>query len=164
MALSLKLDVKHLFFDRKVVIDAMDAVTRRSLSKIGAFIMTNAKRRQRKRKRKVSDPGQSPFAHSASRQGLRFILFAFDPLSETVVVGPVKLNGTKGVDVPNLMEFGGIRLIERRTRSRTGRRKTAHYRPRPFMRPALEEESPKLPVMMREQLQRQHVRAARRAS
>lgn len=68
-----------------------------------------------------SKPGQPP----RNRTGLLRdkILFAYDPQSESVVVGPALLNG--GTGAPETLEFGG--------RNDRG----VFVEPRPFMRPAM---------------------------
>jgi len=157
-----KLDkAKSMFFDRKTVLSSVDRATRRVLSKFGAYVRTSAKSSIRKRK-KVSDPGRPP----SSRTGLlkKFIFFAYDGQKQSVVIGPVKLNG-KG-DAAELLEYGGTRTVQRGQwvrRGRPGRNSrghftaapwvfiepgtTLHYRARPFMGPAFEREKPKLPAM-----------------
>lgn len=131
----LKLDfrVKDLFFDSPRVARAMKPARRKALSKAGAFIRRRARSLIRKRKR-VSEPGSPPSSHSGE-PNLRTIFFAYDPGSDSVVVGPVLLHGGRGSPtVPALLEFGG----ETRVRRRRRKPYTARYRPRPFMGPALE--------------------------
>ena len=139
---------KKFFFDSKLVESLTDKATRRALSRVGAYIRTTARRSLRRRK-KSSRPGEPPSTHTAGKRNLKFILFAYERSTESVIVGPVRF-GTK-VNVANLQEFGGTRRI---TRSRRGKRQ-ARYKPRPFMQPALEAEAPKLPNMMKEALEKQ---------
>lgn len=168
--------IKHMFFDRKAVIDAVDKAKPAVLSKSGAFIRTAAKSSIRKRK-KPSPPGKPPSSHTGL---LRRIFFAWDPSTKTVVVGPVKTNqvffdgqsqpvtGT----VPGVLEHGGqIKTMQvlskrmftgkyggerdywvradlrsrRRLAGRPMRIKTSRINARPYMGPALKQESPKLP-------------------
>lgn len=121
---TLQLSARQFFFDRQVVLDRVQAGTRRALSRAGAFVRRRARSRLRRRKR-VSRPGESPSVHAQDRIAtLRNILFAWGPGSPSVVIGPVALHhvqstrlpdGTAAVrgTVPELLEFGGTaRLFE----------------------------------------------------
>lgn len=125
----------------------------------------------RERRGRVSAPGQPPLSHSpaASKESIRNILYVYDRARKSVVVGPVKLNqvnrsSTSGgsVPVPQLLEEGGVAMIEERSfdggktwyrrdqRRRVDpqsryRRRRAIYKPRPCMGPALEKEVPEFP-------------------
>lgn len=155
--------LKNFFFDRKIVNDALSKKDRASMSKAGAFIRQRAKTSMRKRK-KPSAPGQPPSSHQGDLR--RLILFGYDFSSHTVVVGPVGFNAVvksggslaAGV-VPSLLEFGGtvgIResmwgsgewmsgLSRRQAAGKPSRVRKAHYRPRPYMGPALAAETPNL--------------------
>jgi len=132
--------MKLLFFDTPRVLRAMDAATRRALSKAGAFIRQRAKTSIRKRK-KVSQPGQPPSSHAGHLR--RLIFFAYEPAGQTVVIGPVPFR--KG-EAPSLLEFGGIAS---RTSRRSGRTRRKVFRKRPFMGPAMEAEAPNLPGFFR---------------
>jgi hypothetical protein len=123
--ITLRKDIKRFFFDRKVVIDAMDKATRAALSKAGAFIRTRARTSMRRRKG-ISGPGQPPSVHTGLLKDRLF--FGYDPSNRSVVVGPERIGKA---DAPPLLEFGG---------STTRRGKPARYRPRPFMAPALDAE------------------------
>lgn len=114
----------------------------------------------------VSAPGTPPFCHSDdSVRSLRNIWFALDNSSRDEirgVVGPLRLNGSQGA-IPGLLEKGGSQLIrEKRVgkhwiplgkagRGRSGSKRTrvrmATYAARPFMQPALQKESPKIPSL-----------------
>ena len=96
---------------------------------------------------------------------LKNILFAYEPQSESIVIGPIKLNqrvilgpelgsGT----VPQVHEFGatvkirearvGRKWLSGRRRIRPGhpvRVRSAKYSPRPFMGPAMEAEKDNIP-------------------
>jgi hypothetical protein len=96
---------------------------------------------------------------------LKNILFAFDPQSESLIVGPVGLNQKWSLGpqlgsstVPQIHEFGArVKIREARLgkkwfsgvrRVRPGqatRVRTAKYAPRPFMGPALEAEQQNIP-------------------
>ena len=105
-----------VFFDRAAVINAVDAGTRRALSKFGAFTRTRAKSSIRKRKR-ISKPNNPPSSHSGHLKKL--IYFGYDQNKRSVVVGPLPYH--KGA--AHVIEYGGVS-------------NGALYRPRPFMRPA----------------------------
>lgn len=150
-----------LFLDRDAVQKAAGRRNARALAKAGAFVRRRARSSIRRRK-KVSEPGGTPSAHSKSPvDSIKNILYVYDPASRTVVIGPVRLNQRNTVNgrrstVPELLEIGGTARIEeeryqhdstaqwfRRDRRRSPskhkiyRTRTAHYKPRPFMRPAL---------------------------
>lgn len=140
MALKLA-TTKRNFFDAKKVIRAMERAERRELSRYGAFVMTGARRRVRRRKSSAG-PGKSPTHwQTGSRDGLRRILFAYEPRTSSVIIGPVKLNA-QGRDVPNLMETGG-----------TGRpapdKPKVRYRPHPFVGPEQEKRAPQFPDLLK---------------
>lgn len=131
---------KGLFFDRQRVTSAVDRATRKVFSKFGAFVRRTARSSIRKRK-SISEPGQPPSSHTGLLK--RTIFFVFSPETRSVVIGPVLLN--KGTDAPRLLEHGDS--VVRRRRKKRVRMK---YRPRPFMGPALEQETSKLPQMWRD--------------
>ena len=127
------------FFDREKVQRSVDAGTRKVLSKFGAFVRQRAKTSIRKRKG-TSPPGSPPYSHVGLLR--KFILFAYDPQRPSVVIGPTLLRDDS--QAPRLLEHGGTAVIEDR-----GGQRRARYRPRPFMRPALEAEMPRLPALWR---------------
>ncbi|MBI3866816.1 MAG: hypothetical protein HY290_33470 [Planctomycetia bacterium] len=128
------------FFDRRSVTNAVNRAELRTLSKFGAFVRTRARTSIRKR-RKPSLPGNPPSSHSGLLK--RFIFFFYDRLRHSVIVGPVKLNGTIG-DAPAALEYGGRSQVWAGRRHRRLLR-IVMIRPRPYMQPALELEQPKLP-------------------
>ena len=160
--ISTTFEMAELFFDRPAVTSAITKAERKSLSKIGAFIRRRARSSLRRRKR-TSSPGEPPSVHSKDgRATLKNILFAFNPATRSVVIGPVGLNQVNNTDagrqtIPQIMEFGGTVAIReeqyiftnrpdlwrrRDTRASASSRKRyrtrrATYEPRPFMGPAL---------------------------
>lgn len=162
--------VTKAFFDRQAVTGPADKARKKNLSRAGAFIRRRARSSIRRRK-SISAVGQPPSAHSRDKVAtIKNILFAYDAGRDTVVVGPVRLNGRKG-DVPPLLEVGGKRRgpapvryvfdkkakrwkdrstqkfvspsVAKRSRAAKRRRSiTLNYRPRPFMTPALKAEAP----------------------
>jgi len=125
----------RFFLDRTPIERAVDRARLQVLKRGGAFVRTTAKRSIRQRRR-VSRPGRPPHSHAGHLR--RLIFFAYDPGRRSVVVGPLPFR--KG-EAPNLLEFSG-------TAHRDGRR--LHYRARPFMGPALEQEAPKFPALWRD--------------
>jgi hypothetical protein len=139
--LSLK-SAKAGFFDTQKVIRAVDAATRKVLSRFGSFVRTRAKTSIRKRK-KVSLPGGPPSSHTGLLK--RFLFFSYDATAKSVVIGPVRLGGTVDPDALPALEYGGPSTVER-----GGRRERISVKARPFMGPAFEAERPGLPAMWRD--------------
>ncbi|GJQ27797.1 MAG: hypothetical protein HBSAPP02_28290 [Phycisphaerae bacterium] len=131
--------IKSLFFDREKVVRAVDKAKRAVLSKAGAFIRTVARTSIRKRK-DSAPPGSPPHSHVGLLRN--FVLFGYDRASDSVVVGPVKLN--KPTEAPRVLEHGGTTTITKFSRGRL-RKRRVRIKARPFMGPALEKERPKLP-------------------
>ena len=157
--------MKDFFFDRPAVKDRMTKANRKALSKAGAFIRRRARSSLRRRK-KSSQPGQPPSVHTSDRVAtLKNILFAYEPNSQTLVVGPVRLNQQTllgpqlgGATVAQVHEFGAtvkVREAKVGPHWRTGRRRVRRGQPvrvrrvkyseRPFMGPALEAEQEHIP-------------------
>ena len=133
--------VKQLFFDKAKVIRAVDKARRAVLSKAGAFIRTAARSSIRRRKG-PSQPGKPPSSHTGLLK--KFIYFGYEPTSDSVVIGPVRLN--KPGAAPSVLEHGGKTVIRKRRRGRIVRRRVS-IEARPYMAPALEKERPKLPKL-----------------
>lgn len=134
----LNFKIKSMFFDRQKVIVAVDAAKRRTLSRAGAFLRQSARTSIRPR-RGTSRPGQPPYSHEGSLR--RWILFGYDPRTESVVIGPV---GFRGSVAPHVLEFSGVAEAPRWWK-RKKKTKRIRIRRRPFMGPALERERDKLP-------------------
>ncbi len=131
-----------MFFDRRAVTSRVDAATRRVLSKMGAYVMTDA-RQSLKKRTGPSTPPAPPHSHTGLVK--RFLFFKYDPNRRSVVVGPELLPGLRA-DNLRMLEFGGTRTVTRRGR-RPGRQR---YRARPFMRPALHKNLAKFPGLWRD--------------
>lgn len=114
--MSLRYDVKKMFFDRQAVIDAIGRGNVKTLGRAGAFIQRRAKSSIRKRKR-TSLPGEPPSSHVGTLRNL--IYFGFDTASRSIVVGPTPL-GAIGV-VPPALEFGGTSVVRKNPRRRQRR-------------------------------------------
>jgi len=134
--------VKKLFFTEEAVIHAMDAVTRRALSRFGAFVRQTAKSSIRTREG-ASAPGRPPHSHSGLLK--RFIFFAYEPGPRSVVIGPARLNGYGQGEAPALLEYGG--KLRRTATGRNGTVYRVEIRQRPYMQPAFEREKSKLPAL-----------------
>lgn len=160
---------KQNFFDRPGVQKAMDAATRRNLSKFGSFVRQTARSSIRKapqvdiasgqklrgRRRKgqvtrdaISTPGQPPYSHVGLVK--KFLFFSYDPARKSVVIGPVLLSsrrpGAPGQGL-ELLEHGGAGTL----RTRKGQRRV-NYRARPFMGPAFQRELQQLPAIWKDSL------------
>lgn len=134
--------IKDSFFDRHVVIAAVDKAKRKVLSRAGAFIRTAA-RTSIRRRRGSAPPGKPPHSHEGSLRKL--ILFGYDRQSDSVVVGPV---GFRNSEAPAALERGGVTTVYRRKNGRlVGER--VRIEARPYMGPALDRERPKLPALWR---------------
>lgn len=149
MSPTVTMKMKDWFFDRAAVVREVGRANAKALSKIGAFVRQRAKTSMRRRKA-ASPPGTPPSVHSNdSVATLRNIWFGYDRANQSVVIGPLKLNGQSVLStgtVPELHEYGG------KARIRTGRKgqqrfRAVTYPPRPFMGPALEAEAPKFPSL-----------------
>jgi hypothetical protein len=141
--------VKELFFDKDVVIRAIDAATRSVLSRFGAFVRRAAKSSIRRRRR-VSEPGQPPSSHSGLLRNA--IFFSYDKKENSVVIGP-ELLASGWTGALEALEYGGESrvIVRRQRRNQPGTRitRTVTIAARPFMHPALNQELPKLPPMWR---------------
>ena len=160
MSFGVTYKVKSNFFDRKLVQQELGKKNAAALSKFGAFVRKRARSSMRRRK-KASAPGSPPSAHSTDAVAtLKNILFAYDRKNQSVVIGPVKLNGAQG-SVPALHEFGGQKSVRemlvgrewqpvagrRASAGRPMRRRQATYPARPFMGPAMVAELPNFPQL-----------------
>lgn len=119
---------KSNFFDRDKVIRAMNATTRKFLSRFGAAVRQTARHSIRKGRRGSSKPGRPPYSHiGLLRTG---IFFAYDRDRQSVVIGPALIRPNSSV--PRVLEYGGYGR-------RLGKNKKlvrAYWRARPYMRPA----------------------------
>lgn len=107
--------VREAFFDRPKVIASLKKAKRKALSKAGAFVRRRARSSMRRRK-SASPAGSPPSAHS-NGNSLKTILFAFQPQSESTIVGPVQFNQVNftiesvASTVPGLHERGETAII-----------------------------------------------------
>lgn len=133
---------KRGFFDRRSVLNAMDKVTVKVLSRFGAYTMTTARGLIRRPGKKglPSKPGKPPKNVTGLLRD--FIFFSYEKNNRSVVIGPTKLNQNTGA--PAILEYGGI------TRRGWGRnRRSVFIAARPYMQPAFKKNQPKLPALWR---------------
>ncbi|MFI4876629.1 MAG: hypothetical protein ACIALR_14865 [Blastopirellula sp. JB062] len=153
----LKLTVKEWFFDRLHVIDRVKRANKGALGRQGALIRRTARwslkrvtpkqaeraarlakiarRNGRKfRDPTVSRPGKPPKIHTPGDLNPKKILYAFEPMTETVLVGPMRFN-TKH-NVPETLEKGGRVPIYSGRRKKRRLVRSVMIEPRPFMAPA----------------------------
>lgn len=161
--LPFKVDVaKAFFFDRAVVQNAVDAATRKNLSKFGAFVRRNARDILKYRKRS-SSAGEPPTVHRTMARQKRgkdgatrtqsvsplkeFIFFAMDVGNRSVVIGPARLN--KPGDAPHALEYGGTSTV-----LKDGQAITIRIAARPYMAPSFEKAKRDLPDIWRDSVNR----------
>ena len=135
--------------ETRKLLEAVDKEKRKRMLRGGSLVRTIMKRSIRFRKRKKSQEGDPPFAHVRGF-GLRSIFYAWDPSTETVVIGPVV--GDDRTNAPQALEFGGYSMISvsTRDRRRSGRRRIrARIKRRPYSFPALEKASDKYPEVFK---------------
>ena len=131
-------------FRARAVHDAVASGQRRYLYRAAGYVRTIARRSIRKAKGK-SQPGQPPKSHVGRlKQSIRFAVEA-----TKAVIGPIRVwskHQSSALPGCALLEKGGTAI---RTSKRGGVRRI-RYRPRPFMGPALETATRKLPDMWRD--------------
>ena len=136
-AFGLRFDVKKWFFDRDCVMKFMDRKNRQALQEAGRRIrrvaqtsmryVTSRREQERKigaglRKRaardpSVSRPGEPPRAIKPHPWIRKNLFYAFEPVAQSVVIGPVGF--ARGSGAPETLEFGGrarVRNKQRRKR------------------------------------------------
>ena len=111
MTLKLNARVKDFFFDREEVRKRLAKKRFNALKSAGALSRRIIRRQPRKRRRK-SRPGETPSVHTDSKFAtLKNVQFAYDPSSDGVVVGPIKIGGEQleegQTTVPEKLEYGG---------------------------------------------------------
>ncbi len=153
---------KRLFFDRPAVINAVDAATARVLREFGKRVRAES-RASIKEASGPASAGSPPHSHMRARrrrinrwrkkkgkprlrrggfQGIRHILYSFDPTEKSVIIGPV---GNRRSEVPQLLEYGGRVKVRR-----DGELRVEPYPARPFMGPAFARKTPDLDTLWRD--------------
>ena len=126
---------KTMFFDRAKIKRKVDVRTRKVLSKFGAFVRQTSRKSIRKGKG-TSKPGRPPFSHTGVLK--KFIYFGYDTDRRSVVIGPVIAPGKVG-KAPAALEHGGKVSLPFGNQ--------ADIAPRPFMKPAFDEELKQVPKL-----------------
>lgn len=116
---TVSMGMKDFFFDRQEVKGRMTKANRKAISKAGAFIRRRARSSLRRRK-KSSEPGRPPNVHTDRVATPKNILVAYEPQSESLVVGAVKLDRQTllgpqqgNATVPQVHDFGAtVRIRE----------------------------------------------------
>lgn len=146
------MDIKKMFFDRKVVRSAVDRATRQVFSKFGSHVRRRARNSMRPAPKKsphaVSRPGRPPRSHTGLLK--RLIYFGYERQRRSVVIGPVRLNRKVG-DAPEALEYGGTSTVVASLRGKRKKRRVK-IAARPYMGPAFKQEKPKLAAMWRDSI------------
>lgn len=124
-------EAKANFFDRQVVVDAIDKESREVLTKLGAYAKTVAQRSIKQARRlkleemspemqaqyegtkvsqrpyKSSEPGEPP--RSRTKKLKKGILYAFDPATKSAVAGAMKFSPSPA---PQVLEYGGTSEVD----------------------------------------------------
>ena len=148
-------------FDSAKLMKLVKKGIERSLKKCGAFVRTEAKSSLRYGKKSAS-PGAAPIVKRAGMSRTtkkkdgsiktrvvsplkELIYFAFDPATESVVVGPADFRNraSKTYRVPSILESGGS-VTARTPKGQAVRRQ---YAGNPFMAPALRRVQSNFPSM-----------------
>jgi len=145
-----RMSVKRLFFDRRAIMRQMDTRARSALGKFGALVRKTAIASVKEAPHGRHAPaGSPPFSHMAARRrainrkrkaegrpkakpgfkGLKHILYTYDPVKRSVIIGPAS-NRKRSITIPEILEEGKLN---------TGSR--------PFMGPAFEKAKPSLPAL-----------------
>lgn len=96
-------------FDGAKIRAAADKGGLAGLYRAAGLLMKIARQKIKYRSRKVSSPGAPPYQHSKGKQSFRHtIQFAVNRQDLSAYVGPQKVSGKVGKDVPRTLEFGGM--------------------------------------------------------
>ena len=114
-AFNITMDVKKSFFDRQKIEKAIGRANAKAMGDALRAIRQEARQSLLRRKTKPSPPNGPPYTRTTGQMNLKFILYYYDKVTQTGVVGPIKFNG-KTLDgagralsntLPAFMEFGG---------------------------------------------------------
>jgi len=172
--MQIEAKITKLFFNQKAVIDAVGKSRAKTLGRAGYKVQQAAKallvfkppikrpryskvpairKKQaldyfRRKKADSSRPGDIPFVRRKSYPNLRSVIYAYDPTSGAVVVGPIaRRNRSMNRTAPNVHEKGGSVRISVHTKS--GQKPMqANYPKRPIMGPALTKALPEIPAVI----------------
>lgn len=123
-------------------------IKRRALFRMSGFVRNTMRDLIGKpvKSRKPRGAGKPPRAHAKRKPNLRTIVFAVDLKDESSVIGPIEFKGRKTAKpAPQLLEHGGA---TRQTLA-DGSRRRIRIKKHPFAEPALSQELPKFPELLR---------------
>lgn len=170
--------VTKMFFDRKAILDAADKAKIKVLRKAGWQTQQEAKKslvyRAKIRKPKLSPnkfvrkrqlaawyaakkadaapAGSPPFIRSKRYPSLATIIYAYNPATESVIIGPIERRSrTSESPVPQINEKGGTTIINVKAKSGT-RPVRAKYPARPVMVPAMTKTLPAFPGLTKDSI------------
>lgn len=173
--MQISVSAKSLFFDRKEVIEAVGRSRVKMLSKAGGLVRKSAKeilvfkpqvRKPRKvknrqqqaanieayraaKKASASPPGAVPFVRRRQYPNLTSVVYAYDPGSQSVVVGPIeRRKRSMQRTAPDVHERGGTVRINVTGRDGKVRPMTANYPKRPLIGPAFSRVKNQMPSVM----------------
>ncbi len=114
-AFNIKMDVKSLFLDRQKIQKSIGRANAKAMGDALRAIRTNASQSLLRRTRTPSPPGGPPYTRTPGKMNLKFILYYYDRVTQSGIVGPIKFNGrnTDGAGrrlattLPAFFEFGG---------------------------------------------------------
>lgn len=173
--MQISISAKSLFFDRKEVVEAVGRSRVKILSKAGGLVRKSAKeilvfkpsvRKPRRvkdakvnranelayrqaKKASASPPGAVPFVRRRQYPNLSSVVYAYDPGSRSVVVGPIERRSrSMQRTAPDVHERGGSVRINVTGRDGKVRPMTANYPKRPLIGPAFERVKNQMPGVM----------------
>jgi hypothetical protein len=141
---------KGAFFTADWVKRRLGPVVARVLSSFGAGVMKRAQWSIRSAKGSAKE-GEPPHSHSGLLRD--FLFFAFDPETETVVIGPARLGGRGAAQTPGILERGGpsVRIMGWKTIKGQRRlvpvNKPVRIKKHPYMAPAFAVMEKQLPEL-----------------
>ena len=129
--------------ESKRLLERMSSSARKALTEQGRYLRTVAQR-SISTKGGVSQPGHPPRSITGLLRD--FLLWKYDPVSASVVVGPALLTGVKNhlnPTIPEILESGGTEIATVK-RGKEWKKMQVTIAPRPYMAPALVRSQAKL--------------------
>lgn len=133
--------IKEQFFDRPAVQKMVDRKSQKAIVKTLAFVRRTAQLSMKSRKG-TAPIGSPPYAHEKSLK--RLIFFAYSTQEKSGVAGPVKFGKYEQQEIPRTLEEGGV--LDRITKKGV---EHVTYGEHPYMKPALDENLPKVADLFR---------------
>lgn len=172
--MRIEANITKMFFNQKSVIDAVGKSRAKTLGRAGHKVQQAAKsllvfkppikkpkysrdpairKNQVKeyfahKKADASRPGQAPFVRRKNYPNLRSVVYAYDPTTTAVIVGPI-VRQKRSMDrpAPGVHERGGSVTVNVKT-TKGIKPMTARYSPRPIMGPSLRKAVPEIPSIL----------------